>query len=226
LEKVISKYDIQTVTMGKSNKPVLLAFVLMLLGFSYANADTMHDNSSISMPSNNMKNSSSIMTSGNMTSGNMAMTLIEAMSTDGSTKVTIDTTPATPEIGKPFAISMTFMDSKGNTIKHQNYAISAIQDGKSVLTNTTGHTHTGIDNQMTGNLLSANPVDIKVTLNGVGLPGTDPTTWIGPKGDVISFKVVPEFGPVTPIVFAIAILSIILIATKFSLISRLKLASF
>src|SRR5713226_6751922 len=47
------------------------------------------------------------MPTGNKTSGNMAMTLIEAMSTDGSTKVTVDTTPAMPVSGQPLSISLT-----------------------------------------------------------------------------------------------------------------------
>jgi predicted secreted protein with PEFG-CTERM motif len=154
------------------------------------------------------------MTTGNMTTGNMAMTLIEAMSTDGSTKVTIDTTPAAPVSGQPFTIALTFNDASGNPIKHQNYAITATQAGNSVLSNTTGHTHTGNDMQMISNLASANPVDITVTLNGVGLPGTDPSTWTGPKGDVVSFHVVPEFGSIAPIVLAIAVISIVVFTAK------------
>ena len=149
-----------------------------------------------------------------ITSGNMAMTLIEGMSTDGSTKVTVDTTPAMPVSGQPLSISLTFTDANGNSLKHQNYAIDVIQDGNSILSNVTGHTHTGNDMQMTSNLVSANPVDIKITLNGVGLPGTDPSTWTGPKGDVVNFHVVPEFGSIAPIVLAIAVISIVMFTGK------------
>ncbi len=149
------------------------------------------------------------------------MTMIQGMSTDGSTQVTIDTTPAAPVSGQPLSIALTFKDANGNPIKHQNYAITATQDGKSVLSNTTGHTHTGNDMQMTSNLASANPVDIKVTLNGVGLPGTDPSTWTGPKGDVVSFHVVPEFGSIAPIVLAIAVISIVAFTAKTRVIPKL-----
>ncbi len=157
---------------------------------------------------------------GVMTPGG-AMTMIQGMSTDGSTQVTIDTTPAAPVSGQPLSIALTFKDANGNPIKHQNYAITVKQDGNSVLSNTTGHTHTGNDMQMTNNLASANPVDIAVTLNGVGLPATDPSTWTGPKGDVVSFHVVPEFGSIAPIVIAIAVISIVVFTAKTRVIPKL-----
>ena len=156
---------------------------------------------------------------GGTTSG--GMTMVQGMSTDGSTRVTIDTTPAAPVSGQPLSIALTFKDANGNPIDHQNYAITVTQDGNSVLSNTTGHTHTGSDMQMTNNLASVNPVDIQVTLNGVGLPGTDPSTWTGPKGDVVSFHVVPEFGSIAPIVLAIAVISIVAFTAKTRVIPKL-----
>ena len=158
--------------------------------------------------------------SGGMNTGG-AMTMVQGMSTDGSTQVTIDTTPAAPVSGQPLSIALTFKNANGNPIKHQNYAITVTQDGNSVLSNTTGHTHTGNDMQMTSNLEYAKPVDITVTLNGVGLPGTDPSTWTGPKGDVVSFHVVPEFGSIAPIVLAIAVISIVVFTAKTRVIPKL-----
>ena len=162
-------------------------------------------------------------TTGGTTSGGMTMTgaktMVQGMSTDGSTQVTIDTTA--PVGGQPLSIALTFKDASGNPINHQNYAITVTQDGNSVLSNTTGHTHTGSDMQMTNNLASVNPVDIQVTLNGVGLPGTDPSTWTGPIGDVVSFHVVPEFGSIAPIVLTIAVISIIVFTAKTRIIPKL-----
>jgi len=148
-----------------------------------------------------------------------AKTMVQAMSTDGSTQVTIDTTA--PIGGQALSIALTFKNANGNPIDHQNYAITVTQDGNSVLSNTTGHTHTGSDMQMTNNLASVNPVDIQVTLNGVGLPGTDPSTWTGPKGDVVSFHVVPEFGSIAPIILAIAVISIVVFTAKTRVIPKL-----
>ena len=147
--------------------------------------------------------------------GNMnmsSMTMLHAMSSDGSEQVTIIT--GTPTSGQPLSIQLNFTDASGNNIKHQNYAINATQDGNSVLSNSTGHTHTGLDTQMTSNLASSDPVDVHITLNGVGLPGTDPSTWTGPKGDMISFHIVPEFGSIAPIILTIAVISIITFTVK------------
>ncbi|TLX90271.1 MAG: PEFG-CTERM sorting domain-containing protein, partial [Thaumarchaeota archaeon] len=68
---------------------------------------------------------------------------------------------------------------------------------------------------------SSDPVDITVTFNGVGLPNTDPSTWTGPKGDMVSFHVVPEFGSIASIVLAIAVVSIVVLTTKSRVIPKL-----
>ncbi|VVC05510.1 Plastocyanin [uncultured archaeon] len=143
-----------------------------------------------------------------------SMTMEQAMSSDGTEMVSIDTMPAAPTSGSPLTISLNFTDSSGNNIKHQNYAITVTQDGSTVYSNATGHTHTGLDTQTTGALTSGDPVDVQVTLNGVGLPGSDPSTWTGPKGDMINFHVVPEFGSIAPIVLAIAVVSIVGVTAK------------
>ena len=145
--------------------------------------------------------------------GNMpVMSMIKGTTSDGSTQVIISYSPAPPVSGQPLSIVLTFTDANGNLIHHQNYAISVTQNGNEVFSNIAGHTHTGNDIQTTNNLASSNPVDIKITLNGVGLPGTDPSTWTGPKGDVLNFHVVPEFGPVTGLIIAISIIGVIVIS--------------
>ena len=151
----------------------------------------------------------------------MSMTMLKAMSSDQSEMVMIDTSPAAPTSDQPLTISLNFTDSSGNNIKHQNYAITVTQDGKSILNNPTGHTHTGLDTQTTSALSSSDPVDITVTFNGVGLPNTDPSTWTGPKGDMVSFHVVPEFGSIASIVLAIAVVSIVVLTTKTRVIPKL-----
>jgi len=150
-----------------------------------------------------------------------SMTMEQAMSSDGTEMVTIDTMPATPTSGSPLTIYLNFTDPSGNNIPHQNYAITIAQDGNTIYSNATGHTHTGLDTQTTTALTSADPVDVQVTLNGVGLPGTDPSTWTGPKGDMISFHVVPEFGSIAPIVLAIAVISIVVLTAKTRVIPKL-----
>ena len=146
-------------------------------------------------------------------------TYVKGMSSDGSVQVEIET--STPKAGEEMSLKIEFTDASGQKIKHVNYAITATQDGAEVLSNSAGHTHTGDDTQTTSSLASANSVDIKVTLKGMGLPDADPATWTGPKGDVINFQVVPEFGAIAGLVLAISIVSIIAVTAKTRVIPKL-----
>ena len=141
------------------------------------------------------------------------MTMLTSKASDGTT-VTVSTSG--PVNGQPLSLTISFTDASGNKIHHQNYAITATQDGNTVLSNSAGHTHTGDDTQTSStNLSSADPVDIQITLNGIGLPTVDPTTWTGVKGETLSFThIVPEFGPVASIVLAIAVMSMVVFAAK------------
>ena len=151
--------------------------------------------------------------------GNMpVMTMMKATTTDGSEQVIV-TYSSSPTSGQPLSITLTFTDAQGKPIQHQNYAISVMQDGNEIYSNSAGHTHTGNDMQTTDNLPSSNPVDIKITLNGIGLPGTDPSTWTGVKGEVLIFhgtaqNAVPEFGPIAGMIIVISIISVIVITKK------------
>ena len=143
-----------------------------------------------------------------------------------------------PISGQPLSIGIGFFNTARNNIQHQNYAITVTQDNNIVLSNLHGHTHTGIDTQTTSVLQSSNPVSIQITLNGIGFPTTDPSTWTGVKGEVLNFgqvaqatttplmtsiqnmtnatttPAVPEFGSIAPIVLAIAVMSIVVFAAK------------
>jgi len=149
-----------------------------------------------------------------------------------------------PISGQPLDIIIGFKDVNNNFVQHQNYAITVLQDGNTVLSVPNGHTHTGTDAQTTSALSSGNPVDITLTLNGVGLPTSDPSTWTGVKGEVFTFAhitdvanatepmsnmttpapadnaTVPEFGPVASIVLAIAVLSMVVFAAKTRIIPK------
>jgi predicted secreted protein with PEFG-CTERM motif len=137
-------------------------------------------------------------------------------------------------IHKAADLGIGFKNTNGNFVMHQNYAIIVTQDNNTVLSNSAGHTNTGIDTQITSVLSSANPLGITVTLNGVGLSGTDPSTWTGPKGEVLRFgqvapdssagsinatsnsanNTVPEFGSIASAILGIAIISIIAISAR------------
>ena len=159
-------------------------------------------------------------------SGNIINVYTEytAKASDG-TSVVITTTSFTT--GQPLVLGIKFNDTNGNFVKHQNYAITVMQDNDTILLNPHGHTHTGIDIQVTQPLSSIDQISIQMTLLGVGLPTNDPSTWTGVKGEVLSFSqitltnAVPEFGPVASIVLAIAVLSVVVFAAKTRVIPRL-----
>ncbi|MGI0011025.1 MAG: PEFG-CTERM sorting domain-containing protein, partial [Nitrosopumilaceae archaeon] len=89
-----------------------------------------------------------------------------------------------------------------------------------VLSASGAHEHGGEGMHTTTALGSANPVDIQVTILGIGLPGEEPN-WTGPIGDVVSLQVVPEFGTIAALVLAISIVSIIVVTAKTRVIPKL-----
>lgn len=140
--------------------------------------------------------------------------MFDESSQDGQTKVSISVMPAEPVVGQPLNISLNFTNANGNNINHQNYALNVMQNGNDVLNKTDAHTHTGMDTQTTQPLTSEDPVDIKVTLRGVGLPNDDPATWTGPKGDTVNVRIIPEFGSLAPIILTISLISVIVLIMK------------
>lgn len=146
------------------------------------------------------------------------MTSANAMSSDGSVNVKIEST--IPTAGKAMSIHITFTDADGKAIQHTNYDITATQDGADVLSESGVHEHTGEGQHVTNALKSDSPVHIQVTILGIGLPGEE-ATWTGPKGDVVSLQVVPEFGTIAALVLAISIVSIIAVTAKTRVIPKL-----
>ena len=144
--------------------------------------------------------------------------VIRTATSDGSINVDVITT--TPTADEDMLIKIEFTDMHGNPIEHVNYDIVAIQDGSAVLTESFAHTHEGDAKHSTATLISGDPVDIQVTILGIGLPD-DEVNWSGPMGDTISLNVVPEFGPIAMIVFAVATVSIVAMAAKSKIIPKL-----
>ncbi|MFI5416328.1 MAG: hypothetical protein ACHQXJ_03145 [Nitrososphaerales archaeon] len=148
-----------------------------------------------------------------------------------------------PLSGQTLAIGLAFRDSKENFVQDQNYAITVTQDNNVILSNPTGYTHSGTDSLTTVALSSNNPVNIQVTLNGVGPPTAAPSTWTGVKGEVLLFSQVsevktplpaspianmtnatsasvgnapvPEFGSIAGVIIAISVIGSLMISKRF-----------
>ena len=145
-------------------------------------------------------------------------TYVSAMSADGS--VHIDIESSIPKTGEEMTIVVTFTDADGNMISHINYDLSATQDGTEVISESGMHEHGGEGMHITDALASDSPVDVQVTILGIGLPGEE-ANWTGPQGEVVSLQVVPEFGTIAALVLAISIVSIIAVTAKTRVIPKL-----
>jgi len=142
-------------------------------------------------------------------------TTIRGTSIDGSVNVDIKTTD--PMVGEEMTIIVEFSSTSGEEQKHMNYDIIATQNGNEVLSEKEVHLMESNAKHTTSALNSDEPVDIVITLQGIGMK--EPYT--GPKGEVIQFKVVPEFGTIAMIVLGISITSIIVLSTKSKFIPRI-----
>ena len=146
-------------------------------------------------------------------------TVVTGMSSDGSVRVEIGAKE--PTVNEMLSLDVKFRDANGGGLKeHVNYDIVATQDGKTVLSEMGVHDHKGTSQHLTGVLGSSMPVDIKLTLNGFGLPNEE-ANWSGPKGEVLELQIVPEFGTIAMMILGISIVSIIAITTKTRVIPRL-----
>jgi predicted secreted protein with PEFG-CTERM motif len=137
---------------------------------------------------------------------------------DGSVMIHIDSDE--PAEGAEAMVSVEFVDADGNPIEHVNFEITASQDGNEVLAETGQHVHSGVTEFTTAELGSDGPLDVQVTILGIGLPD-DEANWTGPKGEAVSAQVVPEFGPLAMIILAAAIVSIVAVSARSKVIPRL-----
>lgn len=140
------------------------------------------------------------------------------MSEDGSIIIHIDSD--VPIEGEEAVVSVEFVDADGNPIEHVNFEVTATQDDQEVLAEAGQHAHSGVTEFTTAALGSDSPLDVQITILGIGLPD-DEANWTGPKGEAISASVVPEFGPLAMIILAAAIVSIVAITARSKVIPRL-----
>ncbi len=140
-------------------------------------------------------------------------TVVHGLSSDGKVRVELVTTEK-PMAGKPISFDVKFRDASGGGMKqHTNYEITISQEGSSVLSATGQHVHEGMGKHTTKPLSSDKPVDVSVKLLGFGLPD-DKANWAGPKGEMMTFQVVPEFGTIAIMVLAMSVVATIVLRSK------------
>jgi hypothetical protein len=136
--------------------------------------------------------------------------MIKTATSDGSINVNLITTA--PKLDRWMLIKAQFINDQDDLIDHVNYNIIATQNGKQVLS-TNSHSHDGNAKHTTEILSSNDPVNIQVTILGIGLPD-DEANWSEPMGETISLSIVPEFGIFAVSVLTVAITSIVLMGSK------------
>ena len=135
------------------------------------------------------------------------MIKMQSMTADGEIVVNVYTSEPTTD--EKLSIVTEFLDRNDEPIQDIVYDINAVQDGKRIFSEEAVQTDR-YGQHTTESLATDNPVDIDVKIISVG--GVDAS--LGPKGEVISFHVVPEFGTIAMMVLAVAIISIIAITAK------------
>jgi hypothetical protein len=132
-------------------------------------------------------------------------------SSDGMILVTIETTDATP--GQYMGINVIFKDAEDNPIKHINYDMRVTQNGQEFLVVKSQHAENGMVEHWTRPLFSDDPVDVEITILGIGLP-KERTTWTGPHEDLLTFSAVPEFGLLALTIFIISVAMVVALSQK------------
>ena len=141
-------------------------------------------------------------------------TTVSGISEDGTVRAEI--TASNPASDEEMSLEIKFRDSNDGTVKkHANYDLTISQNGQEILSVLGAHEHEGTGMDATSSLGSSDPVDIKVTILGFGLPDEE-RNWSGPKGEILMFNVVPEFGTVVMVVMFVAISAVVLMFSKYT----------
>lgn len=133
------------------------------------------------------------------------------MLSDG-TKVSIWTTE--PSGAQPMEIFVEFESEE-----HVNHDIKVTQHGGEFLNERDSYHQDGTGTHVTVPLNSEDPVDITITFQGYGNVPIEQRT--GPIGQEVVFSnVVPEFGTITMMILAVAIISIVVVTAKSRVVPR------
>lgn len=136
--------------------------------------------------------------------------LTKSVSSDGTINVYVESDP--PKIGEEMYMYVTFTGVNEKKIEYINYAITGKQDGELVFFADNVYEAEGEGLHITRVLDSDSPVDIQVTILGIGLQ-SDQTNWTGPRGEVVSLQIIPEF-PTALLVLATTIGMLVIFTAK------------
>jgi len=165
----------------------------------------------------------------NMENGMMDPPMMETMETTEGSTMTLGgevmvrvAASGDPTEGEPLELALSFMDAGGEMTEHANFDVLVRQGNTAVYQETGVHAHQTDGPAMvtTRALASDEPVDVEVTFQGFGLPGTPMAERTGPTGVMVEFEQVPEFGTVAVMVLVAAIVSIVAVTSRSGILQR------
>jgi len=151
---------------------------------------------------------------------NKDQTLLQGVIEDGG--LTVQIISSSPRINEAMEINLSFIDESNRLVSNVNYGIDIIQLDQQILENNNIYSEKGLSTLITRPLNSEEPVSIIVTINGIGT-FENQDEWTGPRGEIVMFTVVPEFGTMSIILLAITITIMIFLSSKnnFKLVTKI-----
>jgi len=143
--------------------------------------------------------------------GNKDQTLLQGITENGDMIVQIIS--SSPRINESLEINLSFFDKNSRLISNVNYGIKITQLDQQILENSDIYSENGLTTLLTRPLNSEDPVSIFIIINGIGI-SENQEELIGPKGEIIMFTVVPEFGEMSIILLGIIITTAVCLSSK------------
>jgi hypothetical protein len=115
-------------------------------------------------------------------------------------------------------INLSFFDENNRLLSNVNYGIGITQQNQQIIENNNIYSEKGLSTLITRPLNSEEPVSIIITINGIGI-SENQDEWTGPRGEIVMFTVVPEFGTMSIILLGITITIMVFLSSKSKIIS-------
>ena len=138
--------------------------------------------------------------------GNKDQTLLRGTTETGD--MTVQIISSAPKINQSTEINLSFLDKNNVLISNVNYGIEIKQKDQEILKNKNIFSENGLSSLVTRPLNSEEPIIVNISINGIGFP-ENPEEWTNPKGEIIIFTIVPEFGEMVIIILAFTVIGII-----------------
>ena len=142
---------------------------------------------------------------------NKDQTLLQGITKDE--EIIVQIISSSPKKNQTMEINLVFMDKYNKLKPGLNYGITVTQEGEKILDNNNIYAEKGLSTLITRPLNSEEPVSIKVLINQEegGISSSD---IVNSEVEILEFTVVPEFGVMTIILFAITISMLVLLSAR------------